>query len=415
MGTNNKRAKEKENMLSLFSNHEKVELYMLIMKRQIKNCILGALLSPLLFLVGCNKPNQPSPGVVPPNPNVTDKEVTLVIENVTVGGRPATAEERKAIANYNGNPKDKSLIQVQWESQIKGVPMKVKFYAKPGVYLKDYGYRFTKKQPYTRVRMDVDTYKSQELIVPLKNPAGRITQEIPTRDAVENVVYVTIDYRNLNELDDFLKLNLAQAQYKSNQKPFSSGTELYDKAIAVLRVVANMVTKQTGLTIRISVSEYHDYETTIPHDEIIQSITLLEELKKLTQCANLEQKSLRDPYKGLAESSQLYADYEKARYLYFTKSGYGPRAYYDVGLALEKCFKRLESLSGRTPTGILRAIGSGGADIDYSRLNRVAPFSDEDCNALDTLVQQALYVLRDQSEAWKIAAEYYWKVGSYNK
>ncbi|MDD7318036.1 MAG: hypothetical protein PUG74_05045 [Prevotellaceae bacterium] len=410
MGLDRADAKEEQKQ-----DKKEINEKVVIMKRHIKNSILGALLLPAMLLSGCKTPNKPNNPNQPDNNKSTngvehstqeDDAIRLVIESVTVNGKPASDEQRQAIVPYTGNPDDIGLIQVQHWAEIKGIPIRLKFYAKPGAYLRDFGYRYTKEQEYTRVPMNVNTYKSTDPLKLLISPEGRSVQEIPTGNAVENAVYVTIDYRNLNEMMDFPRLDLANA---GSQKPFSSSTALYDRAIAILRIAVDEATKNNGLAIIISISDRRDHVTTIPTNEIIRSVTLLEELQKLTKCAKMEQASQGDPYKKLSELSPLYSAYEKARYRYFIEIGYDSKAYRDVAVALETCIKELESLSryrGADPSALLQIISTGNTNIDYSRLKAVATdpssiFPIEDCTALENLIKESVMVLREQHEIWK--------------
>ena len=166
-------------------------------KSLLKGFIMGTLLLPALLLSGCNEPGTPKCG----NENLTqeDETVRVVIEGVTVDGKPATDEDLRAIGRtdvvrYTGDVNGDDLIQIEYNKVKRGLDLELKFRAKPNIYLKDYGYRYTQKQQHTRVAMEADTYQSNEPLTLLKNPEGGVTQPVPTQDAVENVVYVTVDY-----------------------------------------------------------------------------------------------------------------------------------------------------------------------------------------------------------------------------
>ncbi|MDD7318038.1 MAG: hypothetical protein PUG74_05055 [Prevotellaceae bacterium] len=179
-------------------------------KNSTKTFIMGALLFPALLLSGCNNPGTPKCG----NENLTqeDETVRVVIEGVTVDGKPATDEDLRAIGRtdvvrYTGDVDGDDLIQIQYNKVKRGLDLQLKFHAKPNIYLKDYGYRYTQKQQHTRVAMEADTYQSNEPLTPLKNPKGRVFQPVPTQDAVENVVYVTVDYESARTADYIMTMS----------------------------------------------------------------------------------------------------------------------------------------------------------------------------------------------------------------
>ena len=198
----------------------KIQLSKSMEKKLFNGFLLGVLLLPALLFSGCNEPSQPKCGVEIPEQK--DETVHLVIEGVTVNGKPATDEElraigRKDVVHFNNKIDGEDLIQIEHNDVTRGKTMLLRFFAKPNIYLKNYGYRYTQKQQYTRVVMNADSYQSGNPLELLKNPKGRERQPVPTQDAVENVVYVTVDYESAREADYIMTMSTS-----------ISGEEAYD-------------------------------------------------------------------------------------------------------------------------------------------------------------------------------------------
>ena len=193
-------------------------------KKLFNGFLLGVLLLPALLFSGCNEPSQPKCGVEIPEQK--DETVHLVIEGVTVNGKPATDEElraigRKDVVHFNNKIDGEDLIQIEHNKVPRGRDLELKFHVKPNIYLKDFGYRYTQKQEYTRVEMNADSYQSNKPLALLEDPAGNIIQPVPTQDAVENVVYVTVDYTPITQKVDVearLSISGSPGLFDSNGK-----------------------------------------------------------------------------------------------------------------------------------------------------------------------------------------------------
>ena len=163
-------------------------------KDVMKVSAVGAIL--LSALVACN--SKPESNPTPPPSD--DDRVEVIIEQVVDGKVVDTrAIGRTDVVKYTGKTDGNDLVQLKWPGKVtKGKNVEITAYAKPNLYLQEIKYRYSqseeKKRSPSSANVRGDTYNASRPLTAVNENSPVL---IPTRDAKDNRVYVSLEYNKL--------------------------------------------------------------------------------------------------------------------------------------------------------------------------------------------------------------------------
>ena len=161
-------------------------------KDLMKVSAVGAIL--LSALAACN--SKPESNPTPPESDQVEVIIEQVVDGKVVDTR---AVGRTDVVKYTGKTDGSDLVQLKWPGRVlKGEDVKITAYAKPNLYLQEIKYRYSqseeKKRSPSSADVRGDTYNASK---PLTAVNENSPVRIPTKDAKNNRVYVSLEYNKL--------------------------------------------------------------------------------------------------------------------------------------------------------------------------------------------------------------------------
>ena len=156
----------------------------------MKVSAVGAIL--LSALAACN--SKPESNPTPPESDQVEVIIEQVVDGKVVDTR---AVGRTDVVKYTGKTNGSDLVQLKWPGKVKkGDFVKITAYAKPNLYLQEIKYRYSqseeRKQSPSSANVRGDTYNASRPLTAVNENSPVL---IPTKDAKNNRVYVSLEYK----------------------------------------------------------------------------------------------------------------------------------------------------------------------------------------------------------------------------
>ena len=161
-------------------------------KDVMKVSAVGAIL--LSALAACNSKSESNP--TPPESDQVEVIIEQVVDGKVVDTR---AVGRTDVVKYTGKTNGSDLVQLKWPGRVlKGEDVEITAYAKPNLYLQKIKYRYSqsesRKSSPTSTNVRGDTYNASRPLTAVNENSPVL---IPTKDAKNNRVYVSLEYNKL--------------------------------------------------------------------------------------------------------------------------------------------------------------------------------------------------------------------------
>ena len=155
----------------------------------MKVSAVGAIL--LSALAACN--SKPESNPTPPESDQVEVIIEQVVDGKVVDTR---AVGRTDVVKYTGKTDGSDLVQLKWPGRVlKGEDVEITAYAKPNLYLQKIKYRYSqsesRKSSPTSTNVRGDTYNASRPLTAVNENSPVL---IPTKDAKNNRVYVSLEY-----------------------------------------------------------------------------------------------------------------------------------------------------------------------------------------------------------------------------
>ena len=170
-------------------------------KDVMKVSAVGAIL--LSALVACNSKPESNPTPPPSDDDCVEVIIEQVVDGKVVDTR---AIGRTDVVKYTGKTDGNDLVQLKWPGKVtKGKNVEITAYAKPNLYLQEIKYRYSqseeKKRSPSSANVRGDTYNASRPLTAVNENSPVL---IPTRDAKDNRVYVSLEYESARKADYIL-------------------------------------------------------------------------------------------------------------------------------------------------------------------------------------------------------------------
>ena len=167
----------------------------------MKVSAVGAIL--LSALVACNSKPESNPTPPPSDDDCVEVIIEQVVDGKVVDTR---AIGRTDVVKYTGKTDGNDLVQLKWPEKVtKGKNVEITAYAKPNLYLQEIKYRYSqseeKKRSPSSANVRGDTYNASRPLTAVNENSPVL---IPTRDAKDNRVYVSLEYESARKADYIL-------------------------------------------------------------------------------------------------------------------------------------------------------------------------------------------------------------------
>ena len=166
----------------------------------MKVSAVGAIL--LSALVACQ--GKPESNPTPPESDQVEVIIEQVVDGKVVDTR---AIGRTDVVKYTGKTDGDDLVQLKWwpRKVMKGKNVKITAYAKPNLYLREIKYRYSqsesKKSSPTSTNVRGDTFNASRPLTAVNENSPVL---VPTKDAKDNRVYISLEYESARKADYIL-------------------------------------------------------------------------------------------------------------------------------------------------------------------------------------------------------------------